>query len=99
MQSNADVVLDVFRAVEQRDRDGLFAAYHDVVEFVEAPSLPYGGNFRGKDVLRQQLEATPERTWLGIWAPCNQPQASDGWTRVSSQQSATRSLSRTPSAP
>jgi len=67
MQSNADVVLDVFRAVEQRDRDGLFAAYHDDVEFVEAPSLPYGGNFRGKDVLRQQLEATPERTWFGTW--------------------------------
>ena len=57
------------RAVEQRDRDGLFAAYHDDVEFVEAQSLPYGGNFRGKDVLRQQLEATPETTWLGTWVP------------------------------
>jgi ketosteroid isomerase-like protein len=69
MQSNADVVLDVFRAVEQRDRDALFAAYDDDVEFVEARSLPYGGTFRGKDVLRQQLEATPERTWLGTWGP------------------------------
>jgi ketosteroid isomerase-like protein len=69
MQSNADVVLSVFRAVEQRDRDGLFAAYHDDVEFVEALSLPYGGNFRGKDTLRQQLEATPEKTWLGTWGP------------------------------
>jgi ketosteroid isomerase-like protein len=76
MQSNADVVLEVFRAVEERDRDGLFAVYHDDVEFVEAPSLPYGGSVRGKDILHRQLEATPEATWLGTWGPL-QPTAAE----------------------
>jgi ketosteroid isomerase-like protein len=76
MQSNADAVLEVFRAVEERDPDGLFAAYHDDVEFVEASSLPYGGAIRGKDVLRQQLETAPDETWLGTWGPL-QPTAAE----------------------
>lgn len=69
MASPAEVVLAVFRAVEQRDREGLFALYHDDVEFHEAPSLPYGGRLRGKAVLWEQLQTTPEKTWLGTWGP------------------------------
>ena len=67
MQTNADIVLATFRAVEKRDRDWLFALCHDDVEFHDAPSLPYGGAVRGKATLREWLESAPERTWLGTW--------------------------------
>jgi ketosteroid isomerase-like protein len=63
------VVLDAFRAVEERDREGLFALYHPQVEFVEAPSLPYGGTFRGREEIRNRLERAPGETWLGTWGP------------------------------
>ena len=76
MQNNAGVVLEVFRAVEERDGDGLLAAYHDDVEFVDAPSLPYGGSIRGKDAVFDQLNATPEASWLGTWGPL-QPTATE----------------------
>ncbi len=69
MSSSAEVVLGVFRAVEQRDREALFDLYHDEVEFHEASSLPYGGVMRGKEALHEQLESAPERTWLGTWGP------------------------------
>jgi uncharacterized protein len=69
MTGNMGVVLDAFRAVEERDREGLFALYHPQVEFVEAPSLPYGGTFRGREEIRNQLERAPGETWLGTWGP------------------------------
>lgn len=69
MESSADVVLSAFRAIEERDRDRLFAVFHDEVELHDAPSLPYGGSSRGKEAIRDQLETTPERTWLGTWGP------------------------------
>jgi len=69
MQTSAEVVLAAFAAVEERDREGLFDLYHDAVEFHDAPSLPYGGRFRGKEALRHQLETAPETTWLGTWDP------------------------------
>jgi ketosteroid isomerase-like protein len=75
MQSNVEVVLRTFRAVEERDRDALFALYHDDVEFHEAPSLPYGGTVRGKRAIRAQLEAAPEATWLGTWGPLQPTEA------------------------
>ena len=69
MTEEAQVALDVIRAVEDRDAERLFDLYHDEVEFHEAPSLPYGGSSRGKDYLREQLMSAPEETWLGTWAP------------------------------
>jgi uncharacterized protein len=69
MVSNSEVVLDAFRAVEERDRQALFALYHDEVEFHEPTALPYGGSVLGKDALWTQLEETPEATWLGTWGP------------------------------
>jgi len=75
MQSNVEVVLGVFRAVEERDREALFALYHDDVEFHDAPSLPYGGTVRGKAAIRAQLEAAPEATWLGTWGPLQPTEA------------------------
>jgi len=75
MSTNAEVVLTTFRAVEERDRDGLFALYHDDVEFHDAPSLPYGGTVRGKQTLWEQLETEPEATWLGTWDPVQPSEA------------------------
>lgn len=69
MSDNADVVLRTFRAVEQRDVEGLFALYHPEVEFHDPPSLPYGGTERGKKEIRERLEGEPESTWLGTWGP------------------------------
>ncbi len=73
MSEAVDVVLAAFRAVEQRDRDALLALYDPNVELHEAPSLPYGGTFRGKD----QLGRRPgEATWFGTWDPV-QPTAAE----------------------
>ena len=70
MQTNADVVLAVFRAIEQRDREALFELCHDAVELHEAPSLPYGNEgIAGKEAMRDRLDNAPETTWLGTWAP------------------------------
>jgi uncharacterized protein len=69
MDSNAEVVMGVFRAIEERDPERLFELLHEDVEFHEPPSLPYGGTRRGKETLRQQLETEPEKTWLGNWGP------------------------------
>lgn len=67
--NDTEVVLGVFEAVEQRDREKLFELCHEEVEFHDAASLPYGGSTRGKQALREQLETAPERTWLGTWEP------------------------------
>jgi uncharacterized protein len=70
MRSNEGVVLAVFRAIEERDREALFGLYHDDVELHDAPSLPYGyEGICGKEAMREQLESTPERSWLGTWGP------------------------------
>jgi uncharacterized protein len=66
---NAQIVLQIFNAIEERDREKLFRLFNDDVEFHEAPSLPYGGVMRGKTALRDQLETAPEQTWLGTWGP------------------------------
>jgi ketosteroid isomerase-like protein len=69
MDTGAEVVLAAFRAVEQRDVERLFEICDDDVEFHDPPSLPYGGSTRGKEVLRRQLDAAPQQTWLGTWGP------------------------------
>jgi uncharacterized protein len=87
MQSNAEVVLAVFRAVEERDREALFELYHDDVELHEAPSLPYGyEGIVGKEAMRDQLENAPETTWLGTWGPL---QPTDAERRMDPQVIAT----------
>jgi ketosteroid isomerase-like protein len=69
MPTNEEVVLDVIRAVEERDADALFELYHEEVELHEAPSLPYANTARGKAAMRDQLATAPEETWLGTWGP------------------------------
>jgi uncharacterized protein len=76
MQRNEEVVLAVFRAIEERDREALFELYHDDVELHDAPSLPYGyEGVSGKEAMREQLETTPERSWLGTWGPLQPTEA------------------------
>ena len=75
MATNAEIVLEAIRAVEERDADCLFGLYHDDVEFHDAESLPYGGSARGKQNLRRQLEEHPEQTWLGTWGPLQPTEA------------------------
>ena len=69
MTDNADLVLEAFGAVERRDAEGLLSLYHPEIEFVDAPSLPYAGTFRGLEEIRHQLERDPKKTWLGTWGP------------------------------
>jgi uncharacterized protein len=69
MGSDAELVLGVIKAVEERDGDKLFELYHEDVELHEAPSLPYGGMVKGVPSLKEQLESAPEDTWLGTWGP------------------------------
>jgi uncharacterized protein len=49
MSENTDVVRRLFRAVEERDAEGVFACYDDNVEIQEAQSLPYGGVYDGAE--------------------------------------------------
>lgn len=76
MQSNEEVVLAVFRAIEERDREALFELFHEDVELHEAPSLPYGSEgISGKEAMPAQLETAPERSWLGTWGPLQPTEA------------------------
>jgi uncharacterized protein len=70
MSAAADVVLQAFRAVEDRDYEGLIALYHPEVEFHEAPSLPYGGTSVGREAVAADLG------WLETWGPL-QPTAAE----------------------
>jgi ketosteroid isomerase-like protein len=47
--SNIDVVRQDFDAVRARDLEQLLATYHPDIVIREAPSLPYGGVYRGYD--------------------------------------------------
>ena len=75
MGSDAEVVLGVIRAVEERDGEKLLELYHEDVQLHEAPSLPYGGVVDGVPSLREQLESAPENTWLGTWGPLQPTEA------------------------
>jgi ketosteroid isomerase-like protein len=66
----AEVVLAAFRAVEERDPEGLFALCHPDVEFHEAPSLPYGGVTSGTEANRA------DAAWTRTWDPL-QPTATE----------------------
>jgi uncharacterized protein len=75
MGSDAEVVLGVIQAVEERDGEKLFELYHDEVQLHDAPSLPYGGVVDGVPSLKEQLEGAPENTWLGTWGPVQPTEA------------------------
>lgn len=63
------IVLEAFRAVEQRDDERQLQLYHPEVEFHWTPSLPFGGS-------------TPERgagrrrpSWSDVWDPLQPTEA------------------------
>jgi uncharacterized protein len=48
-QLNAEKARLLFQAVEHRNRDGVAAIYDKNIVINEAPSLPYGGEYRGHE--------------------------------------------------
>jgi uncharacterized protein len=66
MHENVALVLEVFKAVEERDQDRFLALCDPDVEFHWPPSLPYGGSRYGVEALREQA---PEESWAGTWMP------------------------------
>jgi len=52
---NAELMLEVFRAIERRDAQRVFSLCHADVEFLWPPSLPYAGGARG--------------AWTETWVP------------------------------
>ncbi len=68
MARNVEVVRRLFDAVERRDLPGLLACYDEEVEIHEAPSLPYGGVYRGIDGAVRHVAAFQE-TWASYQTP------------------------------
>jgi ketosteroid isomerase-like protein len=62
VRANEILVLDLFRAVEERDAARILEIYHPDVEFHWPPSLPgYGGTYRGGEVM--EMTAAFTRAW------------------------------------
>jgi ketosteroid isomerase-like protein len=55
-------VRKLFQAVARRDAQGYFDAYHPDIVISEAPSLPYGGDYRGPEGVLRHAEAF-RSTW------------------------------------
>jgi ketosteroid isomerase-like protein len=58
----------MFKAVEDRDLEGLLSCYDQKVEINEAGSLPYGGVYREQDGAREH-SARFRRTWGAFQGP------------------------------
>jgi ketosteroid isomerase-like protein len=63
------IVLEAFRAVEQRDEQRLQELYDPEVEFHWTPSLPYGGSSRGG------VRDRPGPSWSEVWEPLQPTEA------------------------
>ena len=63
------IVLEAFRAVEQRDEERLQELYDPEVEFHWTPSLPYGGSSRGG------VRDRPGPSWSEVWEPLQPTEA------------------------
>ncbi len=61
-QQNMETVERLFDAVRRRDQAGVLEAYHPEIVIHEAPSLPYGGDYRGHAGAMQHLNGY-YRTW------------------------------------
>ena len=64
MSGNAELVLQLFRAGEERDATKLFALYQCQIEFHDAPSQPFGESYRGFDAVLKHA-----RAWQETWDP------------------------------
>ena len=75
MTSNAEIIIDIIRAIEERDAKRVLQLCQPDVEFIWPPSLPYGA---GATHLETELDggqasatagSGPPPSWLGTWAP------------------------------
>ena len=64
-QQNVEVVKRLFDAVARRDQAGLLEAYHPEIVIHEAPSLPYGGDYRGHQGAIEHVNGF-YRTWEAL---------------------------------
>src|SRR5262249_9633178 len=64
---NAEVMLEIFSAIERRDPQRVFELCEPDVEFHWPPSLPYGGISRGR--------AADSLTWSTTWVPLQPTEA------------------------
>ena len=75
MPTNEEIILDVFEALERRDRKTLFDLWHDDIELHDAEPLPYADQAAGKQAMWKQLEEAPHKTWIGTWGPLQPTEA------------------------
>jgi len=64
------IVLEAFRAVEERDDHRLVELYHPEIEFHWTPSLPFGGS------THCGVKDRPGPSWSDVWEPL-QPTAAE----------------------
>ncbi len=64
-QQKLDAVRRLFEAVVQRDEAGLLEAYHPEIVIHDAPSLPYGGDYRGHEGAIHHVRGFYQ-TWDGL---------------------------------
>jgi len=64
-RENAQVMLEVFRAIERRDERRFVELVHPDFEIHWPPSLPYGGTYRDLEVDHRQ----DRPTWTTTWNP------------------------------
>jgi ketosteroid isomerase-like protein len=76
VHDNIQLILEMFRAVEQRDGQRLLELYHPEIEFHDAPSLPYGGVVSGKPAVAAHMYGP--LSWLRTWTPLQPTDAERG---------------------
>lgn len=62
MSKPAELLADIYRLAGQRDWDAVAERLHPEIVIYEAESLPFGGEWKGKDAL-QRLSAAMYGTW------------------------------------
>jgi ketosteroid isomerase-like protein len=72
MSTAVEVVRRLFAAVERRDLPAMLGCYAEDVEIHEAPSLPYGGVYRGHDGAVRHARAF-QATWARYQSPAEYP--------------------------
>jgi uncharacterized protein len=67
-KENVAAIQRLFAAVEQRDLEGVLAAYTPDIVIHEAATLPYGGTYRGLEGAERHADA-----YEATWAPLQEP--------------------------
>jgi uncharacterized protein len=73
--SNAEIIIDIIRAIEERDAERVLQLCQPDAEFIWPPSLPYGAAATHLETELDVRQAGPTSgsggppSWLGTWAP------------------------------